>query len=171
MEDSYVKLARQSLTAYIKNGETINVPDNLPPEMTERKAGVFVSLHKGDALRGCIGTIAPTQENIALEIIENAVSAATRDPRFPQVREDEIDALTISVDVLGPTEKINDKSELDVKRYGVIVTKSWHRGLLLPNLEGVDTVDYQLAIAKQKAGLDPDEENVELERFEVVRHY
>ena len=171
MEDSYVKLARQSLTAYIKNGESINVPDNLPPEMTERKAGVFVSLHEGEHLRGCIGTIAPTQENIALEIIENAVSAATRDPRFPQVRADEIDELEISVDVLGPTEKINDKSQLEVKRYGVIVTKGWHRGLLLPNLEGVDTIDYQLAIAKQKAGLDPDEENVELERFEVVRHY
>ncbi len=171
MEDDYVKLARASLTSYIMTGKKLELPDKLTPEMLERKAGAFVSLHKGGNLRGCIGTIAPTQENVALEIMENAISASTRDPRFPEVREDEIGDLEISVDVLGPTEKIRDKSELDVKRYGVVVTKGWKRGLLLPNLDGVDTVDYQLSIAKQKAGIDPEDEDVELERFEVVRHF
>ena len=171
MEDDYVKLARASLTSYIMTGKKLELPDKLPPEMLERKAGAFVSLHKDGNLRGCIGTIAPTQENVALEIMENAVSASTRDPRFPEVREDEIGDLEISVDVLGPTEKIPDKSRLDVKRYGVVVTKGWKRGLLLPNLDGVDTVDYQLSIAKQKAGIDPEDEDVELERFEVVRHF
>ena len=171
MEDAYVTLARESLTSYIKTGRKTGVPEGLPAEMLDRRAGVFVSLHKDGALRGCIGTIAPVQASIAEEIIENAISASTRDPRFPEVREDEIDDLEISVDVLGPMEKIKDESELDVKRYGVVVTKGWQRGLLLPNLEGVDTVEYQVSIAKQKAGIDPADKNVELERFEVVRHF
>lgn len=171
MEDSFVSLARESLSSYIRYGKRISVPGDLPEDMTGKRAGVFVSLHKDGALRGCIGTIAPTQSCIAEEIIENAISASTRDPRFPEVSEDEIDGLEISVDVLGPMERISDKSELDVKRYGVVVTKGWQRGLLLPNLEGVDSVDYQIGIAKQKAGIDPDDTDVTLERFEVVRHY
>ena len=129
-----------------------------------------MSLHKDGRLRGCIGTIGATQRNVAEEIIENAVSASSKDPRFEPVRPDELEALEISVDVLGPAESIPSKEYLDVKRYGVIVTKGWKRGLLLPNLDGVDTVDEQVSIALQKAGLSEREKNYELQRFEVVRH-
>lgn len=140
-------------------------------DMLSRRAGTFVSIHKNGRLRGCIGTIGPTCRNIAQEIAQNAVSAATRDPRFPAIRPEELEDLEITVDVLGDTEPVDSPSMLDVKRYGVIVTKGRRRGLLLPNLEGVDTVEEQIAIAMQKAGLDTDEENYTLERFEVVRHY
>ncbi|MCI8371945.1 MAG: AmmeMemoRadiSam system protein A [Lachnospiraceae bacterium] len=120
-------------------------------------------------LRGCIGTIAAVQDSIAEEIIENAISASQRDPRFEPIVEDELERLVISVDVLGEPERITSAAELDVKRYGVIVTKGHRRGLLLPNLDGVDTVEEQVAIARSKAGIG-EEEDVELERFEVVRH-
>ena len=170
-EDAYVRLARQSLTAYVTKGEQISLPADLPEEMLKQQAGAFVSLHKEGQLRGCIGTIGPVQENVALEIIENAISASTRDPRFSPVRPEEVDALEISVDVLGETEEIASPDELDVKRYGVIVTKGRKRGLLLPNLDGVDTVEEQLSIAKRKAGLSGDEEGCTLERFEVIRHH
>ena len=139
--------------------------------LLHRRAGTFVSIHKNGRLRGCIGTIAPTCSCIAEEIAQNAVSASTRDPRFLPITADELESLEISVDVLGETEKIESPDQLDVKRYGVIVTKGRRRGLLLPNLDGVDTVEEQISIALQKAGLDPDEKNYELERFEVVRHY
>jgi len=169
-EDSFVALARQTIEEYTRTGKKLKVPEGLPQEMYTRRAGTFVSLKKAGMLRGCIGTIRAVQSSIAEEIIDNAVSAASRDPRFSPVRPEEVEQLTISVDVLGDTEKISSPRQLDVKRYGVIVTKGYRRGLLLPNLEGVDTVAEQIAIAKQKAGIGEDEE-VELERFEVVRHY
>ncbi len=137
--------------------------------MYHSRAGTFVSVKKEGRLRGCIGTIQAVHGSVAEEIIENAVSAAARDPRFSPIEPEELGRLAISVDVLGSTEKIDSKEELDVKRYGVIVTKGFRRGLLLPNLEGVDTVDEQIAIAKQKAGIREGEEAA-LERFEVVRH-
>ena len=102
--------------------------------------------------------------------MENAVSACSRDPRFSPVGEDELEHLSISVDVLGDMETIVSMAQLDVKRYGVVVTKGSKRGLLLPNLEGVDTVEEQVAIAKEKAGIGAGEE-AGMERFEVVRHY
>lgn len=169
-EDAYVRLARRTIEEYVQKGKKPEVPEKLLPEMKDRRAGVFVSIKKQGRLRGCIGTIAAVCDSIAEEIMENAVNAATRDPRFSPIKPEELDWLTISVDVLGDTEKIASPEELDVKRYGVIVTKGYKRGLLLPNLEGVDTVEEQIAIAKQKAGIDGDEE-VELSRFEVVRHY
>lgn len=169
-QDAHIELARASLTSYITTGTKLTVPANLPPEMTHEKAGVFVSLHKHGNLRGCIGTIAPTTNNIAEEIIDNAIAASTRDPRFPAVSADELPDLEISVDVLHEPERIADISQLDPKRYGVIVSKGFRRGLLLPNLEGVDTVEEQVAIAKQKAGINPCDTRVKLERFEVVRH-
>ena len=145
------------------------VPEGLPPELLRRRAGAFVSVHKQGRLRGCIGTIGPTEPSLALEIIRNAVSAAARDPRFEPIRPEELPWLEISVDVLGEAEKISSEAELDVKRYGVIVSCGSRRGLLLPDLEGVDTVEEQVAIARQKAGIRP-EERVSLQRFEVVRH-
>ena len=170
--DPYVALARASLETYILTGtklESEGLPEGLPDEMLKDRAGTFVSIHEHGDLRGCIGTLGPTCKNIALEICQNARSASTEDPRFPAISARELPDLEISVDVLGPMETISSPDELDVKRYGVVVSKGYRRGLLLPNLEGVDTVDYQIAIAKRKAGIYP-EEDVKLQRFEVVRH-
>lgn len=169
-EDDYVQLARRTIETYVRTGQKIKVPEGLPREMYEQRAGAFVSIKEQGLLRGCIGTIQAVYPSVAAEIIENAISASTRDPRFYPIEPEELDKLTISVDVLGDTEEIASPAELDVKRYGVIVTRGGRRGLLLPNLEGVDTVEEQIAIAKQKAGIAAHEE-VKLERFEVVRHY
>ncbi len=169
-EDAYVGLARKTIEEYILTGRKGRIHEELPEEMRRQRAGVFVSIKKEGRLRGCIGTIQPVQASIAEEIIENAVSAAVRDPRFSPIEPDELDKLSISVDVLGDTEEIDSPDKLDVKRFGVVVTKGYKRGLLLPNLEGVDTVEEQIAIAKQKAGIG-EREQVRLERFEVVRHY
>lgn len=169
-EDAYVRLARQTIETYIRTGARIKTPAGLPAQMYERAAGAFVSIKENGSLRGCIGTIRATMPSIAEEIIQNAISAATKDPRFMPVEADELDRLVISVDVLGEAKRISSPEELDVRRYGVIVTKGYKRGLLLPNLDGIDTVEEQIAIAKEKAGIGMDEE-VELERFEVVRHY
>ncbi len=167
--DAYVKLARKSLESYIMNRKVIDVSEHLPDEMLKEKAGVFVSIHKGGSLRGCIGTFLPTTDCIAEEIINNAISASTRDPRFPAIGPDELKYLEINVDVLGEPEDIESKDQLDVKRYGVIVSSVGKRGLLLPDLEGIDTVDQQIEIAKQKAGIHRFE-SVKLQRFEVIRH-
>lgn len=169
-EDAYVRLARKSIQSCVIEGQELECPKDLPEELFQKKAGVFVSIKKNGALRGCIGTIAPVQDNIALEIIRNAISAAVSDPRFDPIEPEELKDLVISVDVLGDAEEIAGKEELDVKRYGVIVSKGYKRGLLLPNLEGIDTVEQQISIAKQKAGI-PEEDAVTLQRFEVVRHY
>lgn len=169
-EDEYVRLARSSVEHYVRTGRRLEMPDGLPGDMMRRRAGVFVSLHMDGRLRGCIGTIAPVTPCVAQEIIDNGVSASSRDPRFNPVEPEELDKLVYSVDVLEPPERITSPSQLDVKRYGVIVTKGGRRGLLLPNLDGVNSVDEQIAIAKQKAGIAQGEE-VELERFEVTRHF
>ena len=168
-EDSYIALARETIEEYLKNGKKISVPDDLPKEMIEKRAGVFVSIHKEHELRGCIGTILPVTGNIAEEIIQNAISAATRDPRFSPIDVEELPYLEISVDVLNPPEDISSMDELDVKKYGVIVSSGMKRGLLLPNLEGVDTIEEQVRIAKRKGNIT-DYEEVTLQRFEVVRH-
>lgn len=194
-EDAYIALARATIENHVRAagsaglGATlrdklrhatgaVETPElsehttpepQLEPEMLEQRAGVFVSLHKHGRLRGCIGTTSAVTSCIAEEIRRNAVSACSEDPRFDPVRPDELDELEISVDVLGAAEPIASTSELDPKRYGVIVSKGLKRGLLLPNLDGVDTVDEQVDIAKRKAGIAP-YENVSLQRFEVVRH-
>jgi len=168
-EDKFVKLARDNIENYTRFGKTIKVPESLSDEMLENQAGVFVSIKKHGNLRGCIGTIAPTCDNIALEIIQNGVSACSRDPRFNPVTTDELNDLTYSVDVLFPPEIIEDESLLDVEKYGVIVSCGFRRGLLLPNLDGVDTVEEQVRIAMQKGGIRPKDKYI-LERFEVVRH-
>lgn len=139
--------------------------------MTQNKLGVFVSLHENGELRGCIGTIEPITDCIADEIINNAVSAAVRDPRFPPVRMEELGMLEISVDVLEPAESISTLEELDPNIYGVIVSKGSKRGVLLPDLEGVETPEQQVSIAKQKAGISSLDWDVSLKRFKVTRHY
>ena len=169
MEDDYRALARRSLEYTISCGGELPLPDGLPGEMLSEKAGVFVSLHKDGRLRGCIGTIMPTTGSIAREIIQNAVSAGLRDNRFDPVSQAELPYLTYKVDVLSTPEPISDPEELDVRRYGVIVSSGSKRGLLLPNLEGVDTVEDQILIARSKAGI-PENTPLKLERFEVFRH-
>jgi AmmeMemoRadiSam system protein B/AmmeMemoRadiSam system protein A len=161
------RLAKETVETYIREGKTPQ-PEALTPEMKE-KAGVFVSVHKLGGLRGCIGTFDPQCENVAEEIINNAVSSATRDPRFPPIAPDELEDLSYNVDVLTKPEPIASQDQLDPKKYGVIVESGFRRGLLLPDLEGVDTVDYQIEICRRKAGIAPDEP-VKLYRFEVRRY-
>lgn len=173
-QDSYVYLARKSLEHSIRTNQRLPMPKELPDEMTKKKAGVFVSLEKFGDLRGCIGTIQGVQSNVAEEVIENAVSAGIWDPRFPQVDISELPDIICTVDVLEEAERVSSISQLDVKEYGVIVTHGRQRGLLLPNLEGVDTVEEQIDIALRKAGIQEEDYrngNCILERFKVVRHY
>ncbi|MBA7554489.1 hypothetical protein ES705_47110 [subsurface metagenome] len=169
-ESAYVRLARETIESYIKQRKIIIPPLDLPGEMINQKAGVFVSLKKNGNLKGCIGTIMPVQENIAQEIIKNAISAAVDDPRFSPVTASELGDLIISVDVLSLPEEISDILELDPKKYGVIVSSGYKKGLLLPDLEGVDTAEEQVDIARRKAGIYPDEQ-AKLYRFEVKRYY
>ena len=167
--DVYVKLARDAIYTYVKKNEKMNVPDSLPVELKTQRKGVFVSIHKRGNLRGCIGTFLPAYSCLAQAIIENAILASTEDPRFSAITEDELDELDINVDVLTLPEPVDSTDELDPKKYGVIVQNGYRRGLLLPDLEDVETVEEQISIAKQKAGIEEDEE-VSLQRFEVDRH-
>jgi AmmeMemoRadiSam system protein A len=163
-----VELAKRSVEEFVRNGKTACLPEQLPAEM-KAKAGVFVCIKKRGELRGCIGTFLPCCDNVAAETIRNAISAASQDPRFLPVAEGELDQLSYSVDVLSAPEKVHDPGELDPKEFGVIVSRGSRRGLLLPDLEGVDTVDEQLRIAKMKAGITPEEET-EIFRFRVDRY-
>lgn len=171
-ESPIVKLARQSLEHYVNFGRAMELSQvsELPDEFRGR-AGAFVSIHSVDGqLRGCIGTITPTQKQVAEEVVQNAISAGTKDPRFPPVRTEELPHLVYSVDILEPPEKVSSADELDPKRYGVIVRSGPRSGLLLPDLEGVDTVEEQITIAKRKAGIR-EGERYELERFRVRRYH
>ncbi|MDR0410903.1 MAG: AmmeMemoRadiSam system protein A [Treponema sp.] len=168
-KNPYVRLAIDNIEHFVKTGKTISSPSELPEEMLRNRAGVFVSIKKEGVLRGCIGTISPVQKNIAQEIIKNSISAASRDPRFSPIKKEELPLLSYSVDILFPSEPISHSDELDVKRYGLIVSCGNRRGLLLPNLDGVDSVEEQITIALQKGGIHPSEPYT-MERFEVIRH-
>jgi AmmeMemoRadiSam system protein A len=161
-----VKLAKKTVESYIREGKTPK-PRKLTPEMRER-AGVFVSLHRHGQLRGCIGTFEPTKGNVAEEIIANAISSSTGDPRFPPVTASELDDLEYNVDILTEPEPVTDVSQLEHKKYGVIVESGWKKGLLLPDLEGVDSVEEQIAICRLKAGILIGEP-IKLYRFQVRR--
>jgi len=163
-----VELARQSIEEHIRKGKRISLPEDLSPELSSR-AGVFVCIKKHGSLRGCIGTFEPCADTVAEEVIQNAIAAATKDPRFRAVTEDELDDIEYSVDVLSSPEKIKSVGDLDPKKYGVIVAHGMKRGLLLPDLEGVDTVEEQLRIARTKAGIWTDE-HVDIFRFTVTRY-
>ncbi|MDD5748973.1 MAG: AmmeMemoRadiSam system protein A [Actinomycetota bacterium] len=164
----HVELARRVVESYVR-GEDPPTLDDVPDELRKTRAGVFVTIKKRGELRGCIGTIAPIQNSIAEEIRENAISSATRDPRFPPITPDELPELTYSVDVLEESEDIESIEELDPKIYGVIVSSGYRQGLLLPDLEGVDTPEQQVKIAMMKAGIYPGE-SFRLKRFRVTRH-
>ncbi|MBS3810868.1 MAG: AmmeMemoRadiSam system protein A [Halanaerobiales bacterium] len=169
MEDKYgyVDLAYEAIRNFIENKQRIEPP--LDKEAFNKRAGVFVTIKKDGQLRGCIGTIEPAEDNVAEEIISNAISAATRDPRFRQLKKGELDKINVSVDILGPKEEIDDLQELNPDKYGVIVKKHSRTGLLLPNLEGIDSVKKQIDIACKKAGIYPEEE-YSLARFKVDRY-
>jgi len=166
---SHVELACKAIECYVTQGRILPIPEDLPPELKGRAAS-FVSIKKHGLLRGCIGTIEPTQPTLAEEIICNAISAATRDPRFPPVSPQELPDLSLSVDVLQPPERIEGLHQLDPRRYGAIVQSGFRRGVLLPDLEGVDTPEMQVMICMEKAGIAPDEP-IELYRFEVKRYF
>ena len=161
-----VRLAKEAVESYVREGKTSR-PKELTLEMKER-AGVFVSLHKHGQLRGCIGTFEPTKDNVAEEIIANAISSSTMDPRFPPVTASELDDLEYRVDILTEPEPVTGISQLDPKEYGVIAESGWGKGLLLPDLEGVDSVEEQIAICRLKAGISASEP-VKLYRFQVRR--
>jgi AmmeMemoRadiSam system protein A/AmmeMemoRadiSam system protein B len=167
-QNPYVRLAGDSLLYYLINGDFMEVPSYVTQEMMDQKKGVFVTLKKNGDLRGCIGTIRPVTSSLAQEIIRNAVEAGIFDPRFSPVTREEWGELEFSVDVLDRPEPVQIH-QLDPEKYGVIVRSGMRSGLLLPNLEGVDTVEKQLNIALQKAGITPDSPYM-IERFQVSRH-
>lgn len=165
-----VQLAKDAVELYVREGKIREVRDDeFPPEFRER-AGVFICLKIDGILRGCIGTFQPAEPDMARETVRNAISAATCDPRFTCVRTEELDVIEYTVDVLTPPEPVKERNELDPRRYGVIVQSGSRRGLLLPDLEGVDTVDFQISIAMQKAGIPPGTQ-AKLFRFEVKRYH
>ncbi len=168
-EDKYQRLARESLEYYINNGKYMDIPEYVDSEMLSLRMPVFVSIKKFGELRGCIGSTSPIKNNLAEEIIYFAVEAGTKDPRFPPVTEEELPFLSYSVDVLMPAQKVKSLSELDPKKYGIIVESGFRRGLLLPDIEGVDTVRDQIRIALNKAGIG-EHEKYDISKFEVIRH-
>lgn len=165
----YVELAKKAVEEYVRNKKVLDVPADIPEEM-RRRAGVFICLKKHGQLRGCIGTYQPCCSNLYEEIVRNALSASAEDPRFSMVVAEELKDITYTVDVLSEPKHVKNNSELDPKKYGVIVAKLRKRGLLLPDLEGVDTVEEQLRIVKTKAGILPDDDDVEIYKFTVDRY-
>lgn len=167
----YTKLAKLAVEKYITDGELINPPDNLPYIFFNKRAGSFVTIEQSGKLRGCIGTYLPTKENIAKEIIHNAVSAATQDFRFSQIKENELEQLSYSVYILEKPEKINGVSELDPIKYGVLVKSDIGKtGLLLPNLKGLNTREEQFEAACNKCGIIPSDEKVITYRFKAKKY-
>lgn len=183
----YVELAKKAVESYLKKGEIIEIPDNLPKEMIERKSGTFVTIEKSGNLRGCIGTYLPTKENIAQEIIHNAVVAATEDYRFGPIQKEDLPSLSYTVYILETPELVKDIKELNPKKYGVIVKTtpiSYSDGtdvvfnghavaksaLLLPDLEGIDMVEKQISIACQKGAIDPSQEKIIIYRFTTEKY-
>jgi len=187
-----VNLVKRTVETYIKEGKTIPTPEDLPREFLERRAGTFVTINKQlttnnkQQLRGCIGTYLPVHANIAQEIISNAIAAATEDYRFGPIQEKELSSLTYTVYILSEPELIKDISELDPKKYGIIVKTvpitrpngtdvvfNGHfvpkTGLLLPDLEGIDTIENQISIACQKAEIDPLKEKISIYKFTVEK--
>lgn len=183
----HILLAKQAVENYVQKGKIISPPENLPEEFLNRKAGTFVTIEKNDELRGCIGTYLATRKNIAEEIIHNAITAATEDYRFGPIQKEELPEFSYTVYILSKPELIKNLKELDPKKYGIIVKTvpiispdktdvvfnghfPYKSGLLLPDLEGVNTVEKQILIACQKAGIDPRIEKIIIYRFTVEKY-
>ncbi|MDI6603129.1 MAG: AmmeMemoRadiSam system protein A [Patescibacteria group bacterium] len=182
----YILLAKQAVENFIKEGKIIEPPRDLPEEFLNKRAGTFVTIEKDGELRGCIGTYLPTRVNIAEEIIRNAIAAATEDYRFEPIKIDELPKLSYTVYILSYPEPVKDLKELDPKKFGIIVKTGpltypnqdnvvfdgvvpYKTGLLLPDLDGVDTVEKQIAIACQKGGIDPQREKIFIYKFTVEK--
>lgn len=165
----YVELAKKAVEEYVRNGEVLALPMEIPTDM-QRRAGVFICLKIAGQLRGCVGTFQPCRNNLYEEIAHNAISAAVSDPRFSLVRPDELSDIVYTVDILSEPQRITDIAELNPKIFGIIVSKGSRRGLLLPDLEGVDTVEEQLRITKMKAGISLRDMDVEIDKFFVERY-
>lgn len=169
--NEYVKLTKDAVEGYIKSRKTVNIPENLPPEFYSRRAGVFVTIRKGRELRGCIGTFLPTKENIAKEIIENAIAACSRDNRFFPIVKEELPVLDYEVSILSEPELVKDIKAHNPKKHGIIVRCADGRcGLLLPDLDGVDSTEKQIYIACQKGGINPEADDMRLYEFTVEKH-
>ena len=165
----FIELAHKAIKTYLETGQIAAAPTPLPENMT-RPGAVFVSLHTADGqLRGCRGTITPTQPTLAQAIIHTAISSAVDDPRFPPITLSEIQGLQIKVDVLSSMEPVTDTSVLDEKVYGVLIESGSRRALLLPNISSVKSVPHQLELVRRKAGLSPTEP-AQLYRFTVTRY-
>ncbi len=181
----FIFLAKEAVENYIKDGKIISSPENLPAEFYQRKAGAFVTVEKDGQLRGCIGTYLPTQENIAKEIISNAIAAATEDYRFGLIQKEELPYLSYTVYILSTPEPVKDIKKLNPKKFGIIVKTmpitissdvvfNGHSipksGLLLPDLDGIDTPEEQISIACQKGGIDHYSEKFLVYKFTVEKH-
>ena len=169
-----VSLAKSAVENYISEGKTISPTEELPEEFLSRKAGVFVTIKKEGQLRGCIGTYLPTEENIAKEVVDNAIEAAANDYRFGPVKKEELPRLSYTVYILSGPETVNNVEELNPKKYGIIVktfSPAYKSGLLLPDLEGVDTVEQQISIACQKGGIDQEKEEIIIYKFTAEKYF
>ena len=168
----HIKLARLAVKSFVEKGEIISIPKNLPKELIEKRAGVFVTIKKQGKLKGCIGTYLPTKENIAQEIVRNAIAAAIEDDRFEPIEKEELSLLNYEVNILGKLELIKDISELDPKKYGIFVKtiSGLKSGLLLPDLDGIDTIEQQIIIACQKGDIDPAKERMVIYRFTTKKY-
>ena len=166
-------LAKKTVETYIKERKIISPPRDLPKDLLEKRAGTFVTIEKEGKLRGCIGTYLPTKENIAKEIIQNAISAATDDYRFGKIKEEELPFLSYTVYILNPPEQVESIKELNPKKYGIIIRTAetpMRSALLLPDLEGVNTIEEQMDIVCQKGGINPAEDKLIIFRFTVEKH-
>ena len=170
MKHPLTQLAKKAVEEYIKNKEIIKPPRNFPKEFLTQKSGVFVTIENNNKLRGCIGTYLPTKNNIAEEVISNAISAATNDYRFLPIQEDELNKLSYIVYLLSPPKPVKDISELDPKKYGILVKSFGKSGLLLPDLEGIDSTEKQIIIACHKAGIDPVTEPITIFKFSAKKY-
>lgn len=169
--NAYVKLTKDAVEAYLKTGKITPLPDNLPKKFLTSRAGVFVSIYNGEDLRGCIGTYLPTEPNLAEEIIQNSISAAANDYRFQPITEKEIPYLSYSVYILSEPKKINNLSELDPKKYGILIkSETGKSGLLLPNLEGINTVEEQLSAVCSKCGVNLSKEKITILKFSATKY-
>jgi len=169
--DSYVLLAQKAIKAYIKNKTILQAPRDLASEFHKRRAGVFVTIYNKKNLRGCIGTFLPTKENIALEIIDNAISACSRDYRFMPITENELPNLSYEVGILSEPRPVKDLKKHNPKIHGIIIsTSDGRRGLLLPDLETIDTTEQQIIIASQKGGINPRIDKIQLDEFTAEKH-
>ena len=179
------ELAKIAVETYIKEGKVISPPDNLPKEFLNKKAGVFVTIEKKNELRGlprsepqillrgCVGTYLPTQKNIAEEIIQNAIATASEDYRFEPMTPEELPYLSYTIYILSQPKPVKNVKELNPKKFGIIVktlNPSLKCGLLLPDLNGIDTVEQQIQICCQKGGIDKEKEKFTIFRFTVEKY-